>query len=346
MKTIYKLLAITVFCAIFAIAASAKTVQITDFGAIPDDGEDDTSAVRQALEDLAGNGGGTMIFPSGVTEFAGNAEFNPSYKISLRMVGDKGSYIKLNGDRETNFFTIFSASQVEFQDLKFIADSAVEMNAKRVIWVREATQTKISNCEFIGVGAFDAIIQVEKTMATVEDTIFSGSASENGAIVAVCAKNLAIYNTAFQNEGEYMGAAVNKSNYISAQHWVKVVNQNEIGKGAIRIKDSTFDTGVFKSVYVENQASVMFDGATFNISPKKLSSAVNLNNVGYSEVINSTFDGESREPRAFELSNGTYLELNAVSMFGNVIFGNVDESSWFFVRYCPSCRVPELSARK
>lgn len=346
MKTLFRLLTITVFCAIFAIAASAKTVQITDFGAIPDDGGDDTSAIKDAVSDLAQNGGGTLVFPSGVTEFSGYAEFNPFNKVSLRVVGDKGSYIKLNGDRETNFFTIFRATQVEFDGLTFIADNLTELNARKVIWVKEAVQTKISRCEFIGVGAFEALIEFNNTMATVEDTYFGGSGSSNSVLVSDGVKSFTVSNSTFNNEGQYMDVTVDKTGVNEQQHWISVGNDEEIGKGAIRVKDSSFDSGALKSIFVQNQMSVIIDGITVNVKDDKNASGVVLQNVGYAETVNSTFDTPGRPRRAFELKNGTYMELNAVTLLGQTIFGDVDGDSGYFARYCPSCRIPEAKGRK
>jgi hypothetical protein len=67
MKTLLGFLSIF----LLAFAVQAKTVNIIDFGAIPDDGTDDTRAVQEAIEKLQNFGGGTLVFPEGTTDIGG-----------------------------------------------------------------------------------------------------------------------------------------------------------------------------------------------------------------------------------------------------------------------------------
>src|SRR5207237_300954 len=159
MKTITKLFTLTFFTLIFTIALQAATVNIIDTGAIPNDNIDDTVAIREAVEKLITSGGGTLIFPEGTTDIAGNIDFQTwGNTQSYRLMGDKGSFVRLNGNQNTEYFTFGNNNQVEFNSLIFFAAANPVINANKVIFSNFVKQTKISNCSFFGIGANTAII--------------------------------------------------------------------------------------------------------------------------------------------------------------------------------------------
>lgn len=337
---------ITVFTFMFVFGAQAKTVNVTDFGAVANDDTDDTDAVRQAVQDLLENGGGDLVFPSGITDIEGEIVFNPRGVVSFRMSGDKGSYVKLNGSPATNYFVFENSIQAEVESLNFIGNTDVVINAQRVIWAKKGSQTTISRCAFLDVGAVTGIVEFNDTAAVVEDTIFYGSAAQASAVVTRSSKSLSINNTVFKNEGEYLNTTARKASDISPENWVKVENPVSVGKGLVRIKDSYFDSAALKSIRIEDQMSATLDGLTVNVTLNKDGAGVSLKNVGYAETLNSIFGFPTRPRPAFEIRNGSYLEVNAVTLTDMVKFGDSDSNSGYQIRYCPTCNVTSGKARK
>lgn len=44
----------------------AYTVNVLDYGAVPNDGKLDTAAIQRAIDETSAHGGGTVVIPSGV----------------------------------------------------------------------------------------------------------------------------------------------------------------------------------------------------------------------------------------------------------------------------------------
>jgi len=66
----------------------AGTFRLTDFGAIPNDGIDDSPAFQAALEALRANGGGTLVIPLGRFQMNGTLELPPH----SALVGEAGKF--------------------------------------------------------------------------------------------------------------------------------------------------------------------------------------------------------------------------------------------------------------
>ncbi|HEY0429405.1 MAG TPA: glycosyl hydrolase family 28-related protein, partial [Pyrinomonadaceae bacterium] len=69
-----KKISLLLFIFIFSLAVRAETLNITEFGAVPNDNIDDTPAINEAVEKLK-TGGGTLVFPSGTTDISGEIPF-------------------------------------------------------------------------------------------------------------------------------------------------------------------------------------------------------------------------------------------------------------------------------
>lgn len=346
MKTFQKIFTVTIFALVFAFAAQAKTVQITDFGAIANDDTDDTEAVRVAVLDLVENGGGTLIFPAGVTDIQDEISITGRQLVNFRLSGDKGSFVKLNGNQDTNYFVFDRAIQIEIENLNFIGNTDVLINAQRVIWAKDVEQTKVSGCGFFDIGATEAIVEFRNTKGSVRDSIFGGSAAQTAAVTARSAKGLLVENTSFKNEFEYLNTTARKAADMNPQHWIKVENPAAIGSGIVRISDSVFETAAQKSIRIEDQSAVTFEGIIVSVSMDKFAVGVSLKNVGYAEALNSTFGSATRPRPAFEVRSNSYLEINGVTLKEQVKLGNFDSNSSCQIRYCPTCGIAPARPKK
>jgi polygalacturonase len=76
-----------------AATPSAKRASITDFGAVADDATVNTRAIQAAIDQLAGQGGGTVLVPQGV--FVSGAIF---LKRGVHLHLDKGAVLKCSTD--------------------------------------------------------------------------------------------------------------------------------------------------------------------------------------------------------------------------------------------------------
>jgi Right handed beta helix region len=81
---------------------------VTRFGAVPNDGIDDTVAIQKAIDTIANKGGGSVIFPPGIFDVSIQGQVQPRQAIKLRsgirLAASKttGATIKL-ADRQGNY---------------------------------------------------------------------------------------------------------------------------------------------------------------------------------------------------------------------------------------------------
>lgn len=115
------LLLIICLLAGFASTASAVTVDITDFGAVGDGSTNDTSAIQDALDYLAGAGGGTLYVPAGtyLIDTVGTAWGSMGYCLTwtgtttLTIQGDssQASYFTLPTHQRTTIMLLLNQAE-------------------------------------------------------------------------------------------------------------------------------------------------------------------------------------------------------------------------------------------
>lgn len=92
-----------------------KTYKVTDFGAKPNDGKDDTKAIQEAINTVSKNGGGRIMFPDGVydisvlkeaTPESSNEVFVMQPKIALEAENSRKATLRL-ADNQPQYGAIF-----------------------------------------------------------------------------------------------------------------------------------------------------------------------------------------------------------------------------------------------
>lgn len=343
MKTTAKLICIVLFTFLFFTVNQAKTIEIIDFGAVPDDNRDDTRAVKKAVDKLRSFGGGTLIFPSGTTDINDEIRFHltGNYQ-SYLLKGDRGAFIRLNGGSNTNYFSFGNVNQVEFDGLIFYAPNTPVVNAQRVIVSSYVIQTRITNCSFFGIGASVAIVNAQNTDLIVDKTQFEGSAAYQGVIYANTSRGITVTNTTFFDYANFLDMFLTKTPYIISGAWVNVENENPSfggdGQRVVRIKDSRFDEGALKTIRITNQKTAEISGINVNVSGITGSGGIRLENVEYAEIKKSIFGYTTNQRPAIELYNGSFIEVTALTFNDGVFFLESDETSNHVKRHCPDCQ--------
>jgi polygalacturonase len=335
---------------LLSLSIHAKTINVSDYGVIPDDGIDDTNAVRDAVEKLINNGGGTLVFPGGTTDISGELNFQTygSYQ-SYLLTGDRGAFIRLNGTQSTDYFIFGNSNQVEIEGLIFYAPQAAAFNANRVIVSNYTAQTQITNCSFFGIGAKTAIIEDLGTNLIVEKTQFEGSAALVGVIHTNDAAGVSVSNTSFIDFANFLNMYLSKTAAVSTLAWINIENNNPafhaLGQRLTRIKDSRFDEGALNAIRIKNQRSVDISGVNVNISGVEGSSGIVLDNIRFAEIKFSSF-GFAASPRpSIKLSNRSVIEATALTFDDAVYFITKDTGSSFTIKACAVCIESEQSSR-
>lgn len=340
MKNFKKFIFGTFFIFTMMLSIQAKTVNLVDFGAVPDDGNDDAVAIQNAFSELVNCGGGTLVFPSGVTEIQSRFEIVSAENNSIKFIGDKGAVVRFNADQLFTVFDFKDASQFEMEGLAFMGDSKVIYNARKVFSFENTKQIKITKCNFWGIGATESIIAFTDSFLSIEDSLFTGSAATDGLISTKSSKGLSIVNTIFENSGEFRGEIVEKPVLINQCSWVKVVNPIDsifINRGNVRIKDTFFDSLATNHVYLENQVVAEINGVSAILPSPKTTSGIFAKNVGNIEVINSTFTQTRNSQGAFILKGNTYLNANGLILANGAKLGALEDSSQRNIGHCLGC---------
>jgi hypothetical protein len=341
MTKYFKIIFSTIFVLTMMLAVNAKTVNITDFGAEPNDGIDDSYAVESAIVDLVENGGGTVVFPSGTTDLNSEIRFATMDNSSFRLTGDKGSVVRLNGNESNVYFDIRTATQFDIDNLIFTGKPDVNFDALKIFSFKNVKQVNIRNSNFFGVGAYNSLVFFEDSAVTIENTVFIGSAGLQAVINSSSSKGLSVSNCVFENIGEIRGETARKPFKFSQQSWIKVTNTlaafNSMATGTVRVVDTLFDSGALNAMYMENQGIATFSGVTIKMSPMKTGFGVQAKNVGHFDVKNTSFATTGKARVAFTLVANTFMFVDGLMLYNSALIGEMDNSSQRVVQRCVGC---------
>ena len=99
-KSIFKLIVLSVIVILSVVSCEKNrtgiksgTVNVTDFGAVPDDGKNDIEALRKAAEYCRNNEGSTLLIPEGVYDVIDKQAQDIEYKSISGFFGNMPSDI-------------------------------------------------------------------------------------------------------------------------------------------------------------------------------------------------------------------------------------------------------------
>lgn len=341
-----------VFLVISAFTAHAKTVNVADFGSVPNDAVDDTAAVQAAANNLKANGGGTMVFPGGKTIIRDEINFVMYQNtLNFRIVGDKGAELDVNVGNYTPVFRFGNSNQVEFDGITFLGNSQftcgqADLDGDTVILASYVQQLTIRNSQFFNLAMRDQLLYVGANVdLVIEGTMFGGNAAGVASVFLNEAKGAKFSNTSFIDYANYKTSYLSKTP-CNGSPWIKAINTDMTANGngirALRISDSRFDEGALFAIQVENVPFVDITNINVNVANGSGAAGVKLNQVKYASIKQSAFGLTPYDRQAVRITNSKDLVVEGLKLGGGVQSIEKDAASSVTVRYSDPVQIRQI----
>ncbi len=345
--------ALILFVLTVPICVSAYEAKPENFGAVVDDGLDDSLAVQAAIDDVLTKGGGTIVFPGGKLNLNRTIRLVPDGYMGgeVKLQGNRGSVLEISMGTSGIAFYAGNLNSFTLEDLVFVGKPAEPgaadfYDANYVVFSNYVQQTNITRCQFYGlaVPSGSGLIYVGNTDARIADSQFDGSlgAYPNGAVImADNPRGLTVSRCTFLDYANFRGQYLAKSPaYLGAWIWVKGTGANFNANGIRRvvIEDSRFDEASASAINIENVPWVNIRGISVNVNGADPGRGVYLKNVEYARIEESWFGYTTLSKPALDLVNVQGLEVAALKLTGGVYFWRKQNVSSTSIKFCPQCR--------
>lgn len=345
MKRLFFLLALVLSCTFFA---QAKTVNLVDYGAVPNDQQPDDAAMSAAIADVRQAGGGTVVFPGGKIILAGQHSLGQYGRyINFRLQGNKNSVVEVW--TTWLLFDFSNTLQGEVEGLTFVGRPANPGDPRftdvyvAVIYSPSTNQVTIRNTQFFGLRSNDSIVKAGNGDIVIENSQFEGNSAQVANVHAFgpYQRGLTIRNTVFLDYANWQDQYLSKSPYgIGA--WVKVEGAatptSATSHRQVRIEDCRFDEAAQTAVHLSNVFAAHISGINVNVAGPAGGNGITLNNVEFAAIKGSWFGWSSIARPAIVALNGSTVEATAVKTGGAVYLGDFDPSSRIETQYCNNCQ--------
>lgn len=337
MKKNIPILTTLFFLLFLTVSASAKTVNIADFGAIVDDDICDTQAIRNAVETVRKTGGGTIVFPAGVTKLCGQIDFvDYGNYVSYRLTGDKGAEISVSIGSGGIGFHGGNVNQVVFDNLIFTgADVPVGhpqyVDCGILFLFNYTNFVSIKDVQFYGLLCAGSIINTTNVDVVIDTAEFGGSFGGSGAIYAQNFRGLSVKNSIFIDYANYKNKFRSKSADASPA-WISAVNDtmpvvNALSSQVVRIENSRFDEGSKTAVILKNLPFALVSGINVNVSGIDDGTGILADNVENLDVEFSQFGYTPAARPAINAVNNSRVFIKGIKFGGGVVLGMSDATS-------------------
>lgn len=330
-------------------------INVRDFGAVADDGLDDSSAFQSAVDQAFSQRGGTILIPAGKYDINRTIDAVPTNYVGadLKFAGQKGAVLQISVGRDAIAFSAGNLNSLVFEDLTLIGRNVAFsdpdfFDARHVIYANHINLFNVTRCNFFGLatqsseGAQTGIIFVGDTDAKFTDSQFDGNLSlySTGSIIeATDFRGLTVSRCTFLDYANLSGEYFSKStSFVGA--WIRARNTTGFNKSQQRrlfVEDSRFDEGAAYALDVINVPWVMVRGIYVNVNSTSAGRGIRLTNVEFARVDQSTF-GMARYARpAIEVFNCKGLYAAGLRFSEQVYFlanNGVDDLK---VEFCPAC---------
>lgn len=365
MKSLTLPIVLTIALAFLASSSIAQTLNVTDFGAIPDDQFDDSAGIQATVNAAFSKGGGVVIFPEGKFILRDQINILPTqgvgYDISLR--GFKGSVIEVSVGQGKIALYAGNLNTFAVEDLIFVGreSNAPEdfYDARSVIFSNYVENTIIARSSFFGLatrasdGTPTGVVHIGNTDARITDSRFDGSLSDypsGGVLTAEDFRGLTVSRCTFIDYANFQGRYLSKSTGFVGS-WISARNGRVFGANGQRrvlIEDSRFDEAAAIGIRLENVAWGMLRGLSFNVNASVAGRGIYLKNSGFVKIDQSWF-GFSRNSRpAIDVDNVSGVEAVALDFSDGVYFIRKNGDVKVSASFCPECKdaPPEVPVLK
>lgn len=338
-------------CAIIAIstfAVQARTVRLADYGT-PDDNMDDSTGFQQAVNDLAGSGGGTLVIGEGVWNLNNpiNLVHTPNVT-SIRISGNKGATLKLALNEESTFLNIGNNVQAELSGLVILPKNAGQgYDGGYFLRADYTGQTIIQNCNFFGLYMKYDLIRTTNTDLIIEKTLFGGIAAGSATIHTVNFGGLTVRDSLFLDYYQFGDTYYSKTPF-NAGPWIKAENSampavNAMGTKAVTISSSRFDEGAPIAISVKNVPFVDITDIQVNVSGIGQGHGIRLDNVKFSQIKLSAFGYSTAARPAIVAVNNSPFEAVGLRFGNGVYFADADRTNKIYREKCLDCTVVNIT---
>lgn len=347
-----KVLLLTLCFLVLSGSAFALELRPEDFGAIPNDGLDDTVAIQAAIDQVVSEGGGTIVFPSGKLNVNGILRFVPTGYIGgeMKLQGNRGSIVEVSTGPTGIAFYAGNLNIFTIEDLIVIGKNVPEgdphfYDARYVVFTTYVQQTNIIRSQFYGlaVPSDGAVMYFGNTDAKVTDSQFDGSLGQypDGAVIlADNSRGLTVTRSTFIDYANFREGYVSKTTSFTGS-WVKVKSGLPFGGNGIRrivVEDCRFDEGAATAVNIENVPWVYLSGNSVNVNGTGVGRGIYLKDVEHAKIEQSWFGYTNEARPALDLVNVKAIEVSTLKLGGGVYFWKRQNVLSTSVRFCEQCR--------
>lgn len=293
------------------------------------DGRDDSAIVQKAITDVLAGGGGTVIFPSGVTDINTGIAVAPEYykPVNLILQGDGGAVIRISVGSKGTAFGFGNLNQLKITNLVFTGKNVPIGNpefidARYVFFIGYVAVTTIQETSFFGIAvpSGGSIIQAA-TNLTVDNCQFEGlnAAYPDGAVIGLdcCTshgQNATISHSTFVDYGFFGDQYYSKTPAFTA-NWIKAKQVYYMGSTInqrLTIEDTFFDEGAAVAINAQNIGAVILRGLRININGTAYGTGLKLDNITRARIEDTVF-GYAASPRPLGILSKSNVQMIGVT---------------------------------
>ncbi len=309
---------------------NAKTVDISDFGAIPEDNKDDSAALQTAFKAIESTGGTIEITGGGKYLIEQPVRFIPTaLNVNLILKFDGGTHFEVQlGNPYESAFEAGNLNSFVIENGIFIGRNGTQTNAGWVITQNFVQQSRIVNSQFFNLSLTGGVINTARTNALIESSQFDGNTAPNIILVETY-RGLTIRNSQFLDYALFRGVYLSKTpSGVGA--WIRAENMlplNAVGGRRIAIEDCQFDEGATTSISIKNADFVSIKGTTVNMNGSITAIGFLFDNIKSGQVEQSSLGYTNLMSPGIKAVNKSSIEVNGLSLGQGVEHAEVDRTS-------------------
>jgi len=311
--------------------AGAKTVSITQFGAIANDAKDDSAALQAAFDAIKASGG-TILVADGryILQHQVNFSVAGAASVSVALRGEPGSSLEVQlQNQNESAIGVGNLNALTIEDMTFLGKEGDQNNGGWILSQNYVQHCRIVNSQFLGLQMTGGIVDTQKAAVLIESCLFDGNAMGNAAIWAHDFRALTVRNSQFIDYANYQGRYLSKTP-ANTGSWIKVENGlafNAVGQRRVVIEDTSFDEGAIRTAVFSNVAFVFIRGTATNLNSTTPGAGFVFDNVGLASVEQASFGYTKARRPAIRALNKSRVLVNGIGLSEGVKHFERDQAS-------------------